>query len=283
MSATIIDGRALASTLRSRVVERARVLRLKGVSPRLVVSFVGDDASSAAYVRSLVRAGEQASVDVRVDSLDEGIAETALRERLRLHAADPHVHGIVLAQPLPKRLAIERIGDAIPLEKDVDGTNPQTLGLLALGSGGFTPATPAAILRLLETSPAVPLAGKRALVIGRSRVVGLPVALLLLARNATVTIAHSKTADLARAVRDAEIVVAAAGVPSLVGAAMLAPGSVVIDAGTTVAGDKLVGDVDPDARSVAAALTPVPGGVGPVTNVVLMENVVAAAERLSSG
>lgn len=269
MAAEIIDGRAIADAICAEVRARSEALRQQGVSPRLLVSLVGDDEANLAYARSLERAGKRVAVDVEIDMLPATTTEGALRSRLASRAADRNVHGIVLGQPLPAPLEIARIADAIPSAKDVDATNPKS---------DFVPATAGAILRLLERSPAAPLAGKRTVVIGRSRVVGLPAALLLLGRDATVTIAHSKTRDLPRYLRDAEIVVAAAGVPHLVRGEMLASGSVVIDAGTNILDGKVVGDVDfASASQVARAITPVPGGVGPVTNVVLMDNVVTAA------
>jgi methylenetetrahydrofolate dehydrogenase (NADP+) / methenyltetrahydrofolate cyclohydrolase len=272
MAAEIIDGRAVADAMRAEVRARSEALRRRGVSPRLLVSLVGEDEANLAYARSLQRAGERVAVDVEVDVLPATTTEETLRARLAERGSDARVHGIVLAQPLRPPLAIARVADAIPPAKDVDATNPKS---------HFVPATPGAILRLLEESAAAPLAGKRALVIGRSRVVGLPAALLLLGRSATVTIAHSKTRDLPRHIRDAEIVVTATGVPGLVRGEMLAPGSVVIDAGTNLVDGKIVGDVDfTSASKIAAAITPVPGGVGPVTNVVLMNNVVTAAEAL---
>ncbi|MEA2666026.1 MAG: methylenetetrahydrofolate dehydrogenase / methenyltetrahydrofolate cyclohydrolase, partial [Candidatus Eremiobacteraeota bacterium] len=207
----------------------------------------------------------------------------ALRARLEALGADPLVHGVILQQPLPPHLGIRRIAEAMPPAKDVDGANPVNLGRLAFASGTeFVPATPMACLLLLERSSRWPLRGMRACVIGRSNVVGLPVALLLMARDATVTVTHKETRDLARHTRDAEIVVSATGVPGLVRAEMIAPGATVIDVGTTFVDGALVGDVAYDeVAAVAGEITPVPGGVGPVTNVALMRNVVLAAERLA--
>lgn len=274
MPAVIIDGRAVAHEMRADVRARAEALRLRGVSPRLVVSLVGGDPESIAYARNLERAGARVAIDVTLDALPAAASESDLRARLIALGEDPDVHGIILAQPLPQPMTIARVAAAVPPAKDVDGTNP---------AGEFAAATPAAVMELLERSPAWPLAGKRALVIGRSRVVGLPVAHLLLGQNATVTIAHSKTVDLGRHLRDAEVVVAAAGVPGLVRGSEIAPGATVIDAGTTMVEGQLQGDVEYAAASVrAAAITPVPGGVGPVTNLALLRNVVSAAEKLNS-
>jgi methylenetetrahydrofolate dehydrogenase (NADP+) / methenyltetrahydrofolate cyclohydrolase len=191
----------------------------------------------------------------------------------------------MLQQPLPVGLSIRAIADAVPANKDVDGSNPVNQGRLAFGTGTpFVPATPAAVMLLLERSEKWPLRGRDVTVVGRSAVVGLPVALLLIAHDATVTVTHRSTADLFAHVARAEVVVAAAGKPGLVTGAMLRAGATVIDVGTTVVGDGLAGDVEfASAAEVAAEITPVPGGVGPVTNVALMRNVLTAAERLATG
>ncbi len=284
MAARILDGRALAAELlRDEVAARAGRLRARGVAPRLVVAIVGEDPASHAYVRSLERVGAKAGVDVAVDALPAQADEAALRARLQALGADPLVHGVILQQPLPPHLGIRRIAEAMPPDKDVDGANPVNLGRLAFASGTeFVPATPMACLLLLERSARWPLRGVRACVVGRSNVVGLPVALLLMARDATVTVTHKETRDLAHHTRDAEIVVSATGVPGLIRANMIAPGATVIDVGTTFVDGALVGDVAYDeVAAVAGEITPVPGGVGPVTNVALMRNVVLAAERLA--
>lgn len=284
MAARILDGRALAAELlRDEVAARAGRLRARGIVPRLAVAIVGEDPASRAYVRSLEKVGAKAGVEVAVDALAAGAGEAALRARLEALGADPLVHGVILQQPLPPHLGIRRIAEAMPPAKDVDGANPVNLGRLAFASGTeFVPATPMACLLLLERSAAWPLRGRRACVVGRSNVVGLPVALLLMARDATVTVTHKETRDLARHTRDAEIVVTATGVPGLIRAGMIAPGATVIDVGTTFVDGALVGDAAYDeVAAVAGEITPVPGGVGPVTNVALMRNVVLAAERLS--
>ena len=283
MAATLIDGRALAKDLRSDVYMRGSVLRAHGVIPRLAIVLVGNDESSLAYVHSLEKTGASCAVDVLTVELPVQSSEEALKAQLQALGADGSVHGIILQQPLPKRLSIKRIADAIPVGKDVDAANPVNQGRLAFGSGGhFVPATPAAVMLLLERSPAWPLRGKNALMIGRSAVVGLPVALLMLQQNATVTIAHSATEDLAALAARAAVVVVATGRPRMVTGAMLAPGATVIDVGTSVVDGALVGDVDfESARAIVGAITPVPGGVGPVTNVALMRNVVSCAESSS--
>jgi methylenetetrahydrofolate dehydrogenase (NADP+)/methenyltetrahydrofolate cyclohydrolase len=205
-----------------------------------------------------------------------------LRTRLARLGGDDSVHGIILQQPLPRTLDIRRIADAMPAEKDVDGMNPLNEGRLAFGSGTeFVPATPAAVMLLLERSSRWPLAGVRACMVGRSNVVGLPVSLLMMRENATLTVTHEKTRDLAHHTRDAEVLVVATGVPGLIRAGMVRPDATVIDVGTTFVDGRLVGDVAyAEVAAVAREITPVPGGVGPVTNVALMRNVVLAAERL---
>jgi methylenetetrahydrofolate dehydrogenase (NADP+)/methenyltetrahydrofolate cyclohydrolase len=232
-------------------------------------------------VRSIEKVGAKVGVDVRVDAMAAGAGEDDVRAHLRALGDDPLVHGIILQQPLPPHLGIRRIAEAMPPHKDVDGSNPVNLGRLAFASGTeLVPATPMACMLLLERSERWPLRGVRACVVGRSNVVGLPVALLLMARDATVTIAHSKTRDLAARTREADVLVAASGKPGLIRADMVAPGATVIDVGTTFVDGKLTGDVAYDeVAEVAGEITPVPGGVGPVTNVALLRNVVLAAER----
>jgi methylenetetrahydrofolate dehydrogenase (NADP+)/methenyltetrahydrofolate cyclohydrolase len=281
MPAQILDGRALAGELRAELRQRTVLLRERGCTPRLTVVIVGEDAASVAYVRSLEKAGAGVGVSVGVEPLAANAGETLLRARLAALGDDPHVHGVLLQQPLPMHLAIRRIADALPAHKDVDGANPINVGRLAFGSGAaFVPATPAAVMLLLARSPQRELAGVCACVVGRSNVVGLPVTLLLMAQDATVTSTHRLTRDLARHTREAEVLVVAAGVPGLIRADMVRPGATVVDVGTTFVDGALVGDVAyAEVAVVAGAITPVPGGVGPVTNIALMRNVVIATER----
>ena len=284
MAALILDGRALARELRDDLRRRTEILRERNCLPRLVVVIVGEDAASMAYVKSLRDAGSAVGVEVSVDALEADAPEAAVRVRLIEYGNAADVHGIILQQPLPAHLAIRRIAGAMPPQKDVDGANPVNQGRLAFGSGAeFIPATPAAVMLLLERSPHVDLRGVRACIVGRSNVVGLPVTLLLMAADATVTSTHRLSRDLARHTRDAEVLVVAAGVPGLIRADMVRSGATVIDVGTTFIDGKIVGDVAfTEVAAVAGALTPVPGGVGPVTNVALMRNVVTAAERQSA-
>ncbi len=279
--AQILDGRALAADLRTELLARTGALREAGIHPNLTVVFVGADESGLAYVRNLAKTGERAGVRVDVRHLEENANASQVRALLRGLEADDSVHGVLLQQPLPAHLSIREIADAIPLHKDVDGAHPINQGELAFGSGSeFVPATPAAIMLLLERSPHWPLRGRPAAMIGRSIVVGAPVAMLLLAHDATVTVLHKHSASLQPFVRMAEVVVVATGVPGLIRGEDLMPGATVIDVGTTVVDGVLKGDVDfESAAGVAGAITPVPGGVGPVTNVALLRNVVKACER----
>lgn len=277
--ARIIDGRAVAAELRSELIERASALREAGIVPRLAIVLVGENDSSHAYVRNLARTAARVGIAVDVHELPESSSAADVTSRLRALGADPLVHGVLLQQPLPLHLSIRRIADAVPMHKDVDGTHPTNQGHLAFGTGAeFVPATPAAVMLLLERSPHWPLIGRRAVMIGRSIVVGAPVAMLMLAEHATVTVLHKESASLQPYLRLAEVVVVATGVPGLIRGEDLAPGATVIDVGTTMVDGVLKGDVDFDSTmEVAGALTPVPGGVGPVTNIALLRNVIKAA------
>jgi methylenetetrahydrofolate dehydrogenase (NADP+) / methenyltetrahydrofolate cyclohydrolase len=279
----ILDGRALAAQLRAELLTRTSALRDAGIHPKLVIVFVGEDESSVAYVRNLVKTGERVGIEVAVDRLPVIATSLDVRARLeRLHD-DTSVHGVMLQQPLPRHLSIREIADAIPVRKDVDGAHPTNQGHLAFGSGTeFVPATPAAVMLLLERSPHWPLRGHRAVMIGRSIVVGAPVAMLMLGHDATVTILHKESVSLQPYVKMADVVVVATGVVGLIGGDDIAPGATVIDVGTTVVNGVLKGDVEYDsAVEVAGAITPVPGGVGPVTNIALMRNVVKSAEHMA--
>ena len=283
MPATILDGRSLAAELRLDIAGRTDALRARGVEPHLVVAVAGEDAASLAYVQSLEREGRRLGIAVTVDALDASAGAPEVRAVLERLGADPSVHGVMLQQPLPRHLDVRSIVDAMPAGKDVDGANPANAGRLAFGSSSeFVPATPAAVMLLLERSSHRELRGVRACVVGRSSVVGRPVALLLMRADATVTVTHGGTVDLGRHTREAEVLVVATGIPGLIRADMVLPGATVIDVGTTFVDGKLAGDVAyAEVAEVAGDITPVPGGVGPVTNVALMRNVVLAAERAS--
>ncbi len=280
MAARILDGRALAAELRAATAERSERLRARGIAPRLDVVLIGDDAASDAYVRSLQSAGTKTGVGVHVERLPGDCDEARARAVLQVLGDDPLVHGVILQQPLPPHLEMRRIAGAIPPAKDVDGANPVNLGRLAARTGEeLVAATPLAVMLLLDRSERRALRGVRACVVGRSSVVGLPVALLLLARDATVTTVHRGTLDLAERTREADVAGRRrrdARAHSRRHGRAAARRS--IDVGTNYVDGKLCGDVafDEVAR-VAGEITPVPGGVGPVTNIALMMNVLTAA------
>ncbi len=272
----MIDGRAIAAAIAADVTAKAAELASSGRSPTLAVLLPTADEAAAWYVRSIQRTATKVGIGCRVDELI-GADARAIAGRLAELSADPGVHGIICQTPLPAGVSLEEVGAQLDPAKDVDGANPVSLGRLAAGLPSYAPATAAAVLEVLRAEQ-VPLTGTRAVVVGRSVVVGKPAALLLLAANATVTICHSRTADLAGVCAEADVLVAAVGRAGLIGAAHIKPGAVVIDVGTNPGPDgKLLGDVDPDGASAAAALTPVPGGVGPVTTMLLMRNTLLAA------
>jgi len=275
----IIDGKTIAAAISQRSATSAAHLREAGVTPTLAVVIATEDVGAAWYVRSIGKIATRVGIDCQVHRLpgDSGRAEIA--GRLSGVSGDPAVHGVICQTPLPEGVDLALVGSHITVSKDVDGANPQSLGMVAAGlPDAFPPATAAAVLEILDREH-VPLPGRRAVVVGRSNVVGKPTALLLLAQNATVTICHSRTRDLPEVCREADILVAAAGQPKMIGADHVAPGSVVIDVGTNPTDDGgLVGDVDTDAIArIASAVTPVPGGVGPVTTAQLRHHTIRAA------
>jgi len=241
-----------------------------------------DDEATAWYVRSIERAAAKVGITCRVDMLDSPNAAAVIK-RLDELSCDPAVHGVICQTPLPAGLSLADVGMHIAPEKDIDGANPVSLGRLAVGLPAYPPATAAAVLEIL-CHERVPLVGAQAVVVGRSAVVGKPTALLLLAEDATVTICHSRTTDLAATCAQADVLVAAAGRPGLIGSSHIRVGAVVIDVGTNQVEDgRLVGDVDTQGIEHAAAVTPVPGGVGPVTTMMLMRHTVEAAIAGQSG
>lgn len=269
-----LSGRELARQLRAAVAERAAGLAKEGRQPRLAVVTANDDGGSAAYVRSITNAAAREGIACDVARTTTAAGITATLTQL---ADDPEVHGIILQTPLPEGANLADLAGAIPLAKDVDGASPESIGRLVAGLPAFAPATAEAVLRLLDYY-GVELHGRHAVVVGRSVVVGKPVAHLLLDRHATVTICHSRTADLPSITRQADVLVAAVGRPGLIGPGHVSPGTTVIDVGTNATPDGgLAGDVDPAVADVATALTPVPGGVGPVTTALLLSHVVQAA------
>jgi len=279
MSATLIDGKSLAATVRAEQKSTIESLAARGVRPGLAAILAGNDPASRVYVRNKARACGDSGVRSEVHEFPEQVSEPALLECVARLNADPRVHGIVVQLPLPRQLDAARVLAAVSPAKDVDGFHALNLGALLQGRPGFVPGTPAGVMRLLEHA-GVPLARRRAVIVGRSTIVGKPLALLLLQKDATVTICHSKTLHLAALAREADVLVAAAGVPRLVGAEMVKPGACVVDVGIHRGEDgKLVGDVDAAAVApVAGWLTPVPGGVGPMTVAMLVANTVRATE-----
>jgi methylenetetrahydrofolate dehydrogenase (NADP+)/methenyltetrahydrofolate cyclohydrolase len=277
VSARIIDGKAIAAGLRARLAEQIATLPFR---PGLAVVLVGDDPASAVYVRSKDRAANAAGISVRTISLPADTSEEELITRVARLNADPAVDGILVQLPLPAHIATRTVVEAVDPTKDVDGFHPLNVGLLASGHPVLVPCTPLGIMRLLAET-GIALEGTRALILGRSTIVGRPLAMLLMAANATVTVAHSRTRDLAAECRRAEVVVAAVGKPELVRGDWIAPGATVIDVGVNRLPDgRLVGDVAfAEVSQVAGAITPVPGGVGPMTIACLLENTMTAALR----
>ena len=274
-----MDGKALAAELRASLKPVAAALAARGAQPGLAAVVAGDDPASRVYLRNKTRACEETGVRSDLHEFPSSVAENALLERIGALNADARVHGILVQLPLPRGIDADRVLAAVAPEKDVDGFHADNLGRLLRGAPRFVPCTPAGIVRLIDAAH-VPLAGRRAVVIGRSTIVGKPLALLLLQRDATVTICHSKTADLAEIARGADVLVAAAGKPRLVDAGMVREGACVIDVGIHRSADgKLVGDVDFDSvKDKAGCITPVPGGVGPMTVAMLVANTIRATE-----
>ncbi len=278
MQTRIIDGNAIARDARAGLRAEVEALAAAGRRPGLAVVLVGDNPASRVYVRNKARACEETGVLSRQIDLPAHTSEADLLAQVERLNADPQIHGILVQLPLPPALAVARVLEAIAPHKDVDGFHPVNIGRLAQGRPRFVPCTPAGVMHILDRE-GVALEGRRAVVVGRSNVVGKPMALLLLQRGATVTVCHSKTPDLGDVTRQADVLVVAAGRPNLVGADAVKPGAVVVDVGINRLPDgRLVGDVD--ARSVtgiASRLTPVPGGVGPMTIAMLIANTVLAA------
>ncbi|MDH3260083.1 MAG: bifunctional methylenetetrahydrofolate dehydrogenase/methenyltetrahydrofolate cyclohydrolase FolD [Acidimicrobiia bacterium] len=281
MSAHILDGREVAAAVRDEVAEWVAVLAGKGKVPGLATVLVGDDPASHVYVRSKRRLAAQVGINSLEYELDAAATQVEVEALVLSLNADPAVDGILVQLPLPKGLDDKRVTSLIDPNKDADGLHPYNLGLLALERAVLVPCTPQGVMRILSHYGIDP-AGKRAVIVGRSFLVGRPLSMLLAAKgtDATVTTAHSRTPDIAAVAREADILVAAVGVPGLIGREAVKPGATVIDVGINRTEAGLVGDVDFDAvREVAGAITPVPGGVGPMTVAMLMRNTVAAAER----
>ena len=280
VSAQKIDGIALSAQLRSDLSARVTALKAKGVAPGLAVILVGDDPASAVYVRNKVKACADTGVHSVFEKYEASLSEAELLTRIASLNTDPTIHGVLVQMPLPKHINPHKIIEAISTAKDVDGYATLSAGELMTGQPGFRPCTPYGCMKLIEAT-GIDLRGKHAVVIGRSNTVGKPMALLLLQANATVTIVHSGTPDIGHHTRQADVVVAAVGKRNVLTADMVKPGAIVIDVGMNRDDEgKLCGDVDyAGVKAVASFITPVPGGVGPMTITMLLVNTLESAER----
>ncbi|MEY3871483.1 MAG: hypothetical protein RLZZ296_478 [Pseudomonadota bacterium] len=284
MTAQLIDGNALSAQLRAEVARRAAVLRAKGIIPGLAVILVGDSPASQVYVRNKVKGCNDNGLHSVLEQYPADLSEAALLARVDALNQDPTIHGILVQLPLPKHIDAQKVIEAISPAKDVDGFHVASAGALMVGQPGFWPCTPYGCMKMLESlngGKGYDLRGKHAVVIGRSNIVGKPMALMLLQQNATVTICHSATANLKAMTLQADVIVAAVGKRNLLTADMVKPGAVVIDVGMNRNDEgKLCGDVDfAGVKEVASYITPVPGGVGPMTITMLLVNTLEAAER----
>lgn len=280
MPAQLLDGNLLSKKLRAEIAARSAILTAKGVRPGLAVIVVGDDPASQVYVRNKVKACEDVGFHSVLERYPAELDEAQLLARIATLNADPSIYGILVQLPLPKHISAERVLESIASDKDVDGFHIANAGALMVGAPLFKPCTPYGCMKMLE-SIEYPLRGARAVVIGASNIVGKPMAMLLLQAGATITICNSKTKDLAAHTKEADVLVVATGKPKMITGNMIKPGSVVIDVGINRLPDgKLCGDVDFDtAKYVAGWITPVPGGVGPMTITMLLMNTLEAVER----
>lgn len=283
MTATLLDGNALGQKLRTGFKQRAEELATLGTRPGLAVILVGDDPASQVYVRNKVNACAQAGFHSEKHAYPADVSPSIVLERIAALNADPNIHGILVQLPLPKHFDAEAVLDAIAPAKDVDGFRAENVGALVQGHPCFIPCTPYGAMKFFEDA-GISLKGKEAVVVGRSNIVGKPMALLLMHAGATVTVCHSQTRDLKAHCQRAEILVAAVGKPKMITGDMIRPGAVVIDVGINRLPDgKLCGDVDfESAKEVAAFITPVPGGVGPMTITMLLANTLESAERAAN-
>ncbi|HJC21819.1 MAG TPA: bifunctional methylenetetrahydrofolate dehydrogenase/methenyltetrahydrofolate cyclohydrolase FolD [Candidatus Butyricicoccus avicola] len=278
MSAVLMDGKALSAKVRGEILEKARALTAAGTRPGLAVILVGEDPASQVYVRNKEKACAECGFYSEKYVLPAETSQQALLELVEELGRNPSIHGILCQLPLPAHISEQAVIAAIPPEKDVDAFHPANVGHIMIGDFDFLPCTPAGVMELLDAYGIDPK-GKRCVVIGRSNIVGKPMAMLLLHRHGTVTICHSRTQGLADICREADILVAAVGRAHFVTPDMVKPGAAVIDVGMNRVDGKLCGDVDPAAAAVAGYLTPVPGGVGPMTITMLMKNTLRAAEK----
>ncbi|MFO1194509.1 MAG: bifunctional methylenetetrahydrofolate dehydrogenase/methenyltetrahydrofolate cyclohydrolase [Rhodoferax sp.] len=281
-SAQLIDGIALSRQLRADVAQRAAQLTARGVRPGLAVILVGEDPGSQVYVRNKIRACQESGLHSVFEKYDADLPEETLLARIRALNVDPAIHGILVQMPLPKHIDPHKVIETIATSKDVDGYSTLSAGQVMTNAPGFSPCTPYGCMKMIA-STGVSLRGKHAVVIGRSNTVGKPMALMLLQQNATVTICHSATADLKSHTLQADVVVAAVGRRNVLTADMVKPGAIVIDVGMNHNDEgKLCGDVDfAGVRQVAGYITPVPGGVGPMTITMLLVNTIESAERVA--
>ena len=280
MTAQLIDGNALSRQLRTQVAERAAALKARGVTPGLAVILVGDNPASQVYVRNKVKACEDSGLYSVLEKHDASMTEAELLARVEALNNDPSIHGILVQLPLPAHIDAQKVIEAISPAKDVDGFHIASAGALMTGMPGFWPCTPYGCMRMLQSAGIDPK-GKHAVIVGRSNIVGKPMALMLLSRSATVTICHSATKDLKALTLQADVIVAAVGKRNVLTADMVKPGAVVLDVGMNRNDEgKLCGDVDFEGvKNVAGWITPVPGGVGPMTITMLLVNTLEAAER----
>ena len=278
-TARLLEGGPIAAEIRAAVAEDVVAFtRAEGRPPGLAVVIIGRDAPSTVYLEQILRGCAKVGIDARFVELEGAATEAAVVDAIQALNADPTVDGVIVQMPLPPTIRLRAVVDAIDPAKDIDGIHPLNAGLLRLGYDGFLPATAHAAVEILRRS-AIEIAGKDALVIGRSAVVGMPAAFLLVKEDATVTVSHSRTTDLPSHIGRADIVVVAAGHPGLVTGPMLKDGAVVVDVGINVVDGQIRGDVDfESAREVASAITPVPGGIGPLTNALLLTHLIRAAE-----
>lgn len=283
MAATLIDGVAVSTTLRAQWKTRVEVLNKRGVAPGLGVILIGDNAASQVYVRNKVKACDDIGIHCEVIRYPAEVSEEAVLAKIRELNRNANIHGILVQLPLPRHIDNHKVLEAIAVEKDVDGFHLYNLGALVAGGAIFPPCTPYGVMALLDHYR-IPIEGSNAVVVGRSNIVGKPMALMLLGRSATVSVCTSKTRDLRQYTLLADILVVAVGKPKLVTADMVKPGAAVVDVGMNrLPGGKLVGDVDFEkVREKAGYLTPVPGGVGPMTITMLLGNTIQAAERLAA-
>jgi methylenetetrahydrofolate dehydrogenase (NADP+)/methenyltetrahydrofolate cyclohydrolase len=280
MTATLIDGNALAKQIRAEVAGRTEALKAKGVQPHLAIILVGEDPASQVYVKHKAADSEQTGLKATLERYPATLPEADLLARIRALNADASVHGILVQLPIPRHMDTHKVIETISPAKDVDGFHVASAGALMVGQPGFWPCTPYGCLKMLD-SIGYDLKGKHAVVIGRSNIVGKPMAMMLLGRDATVTICHSRTPDLKAVTLQADVVVAAVGKRNVLTRDMVKPGAVVIDVGMNRNDEgKLCGDVDFEGvKQVAGWITPVPGGVGPMTRAMLLVNTIEAAER----